>query len=321
MAFAFGLAVLAPACQPIETSQHPNDGVQGENAVKYTVGVLPMDARTLNANTRASLVNGEGSQAVDFDKSSEFYVTAWTEGVDTPAIPFSPVKFVQVSTASGTTGIWSTVDESDKIIEYRWYAGQKKTFYAYANLPADGNSVASCTDADSLTIDYVSPGTAAAQSDILLAAYKGDGSVGTEKSGTATLCFKHALAAIVVKVGSVNHILKINKVTVEKLAGSGRAKIDKDGNLSWTVDEKTGDIVQDFSANPIVPAAGIQIGEPALVIPEDFSADHKEARIRINVTTDYAIGNPTFDIFIPLNTLVFEAGTVYNISLNYGQEE
>lgn len=319
LTFALIPAVLTVACQRMEPSlQQLCDDSAGENVVSYSASVLPMeDSRDAS---KAQLINADGEQSIDFDTTSEFYVTAWTHGVTTAAISRSKVKYFMV-TAPEKGGFWSTTDASGQIVEYKWYEGQNKTFYAYANLPADGNSSVVCESADGQELDYISPENVDEQTDILMACYDGNGSVGGYQCGTVSLLFKHPLSAIVIKAGEISHVNTINKITVENVSASGNAVMDAGGNITWTADENTIDMVQDFTSSPLVPVKGDQLGETVLVIPENFGESHKKARIRINVTTDYDVEKPTFDIFLPLNTLVFEAGKLYNVSLNYGQEE
>ena len=237
-------------------------------------------------------------------KIGSFNVTAWdsdgtTKFLDNASVSWSDSKWV----ISGTVPVWKNADT--------------KTFFAYSNLPSSGASV-SCTST-SQTFSYTVPATAAAQNDILLGYYKGNGDADADGTaeGVAAVTFEHPLTAVKFVMGSMPGVTAINSITIEDVYGSGTATATYSysaGNLvpsfDWGTSRSTVTTVTQ-SITGSLPAAGTVIGVPFIILPQNLAT--QSVTVKASVTT----GSGTFMISGALTSGNWQSGKTNVYTLGF----
>ena len=262
--------------------------------------------------TKGKLINEDGSQS-PFSTSMSFFVRAYDATAGTGLISGTIDGYQEVKMV-GTQ--WNTVytkDSKEYCQEYLWKPGEKKTFYAYANLPASGANVTN-TDASVQTLTYTVPSSTDDQTDILLGYYSGDGKTGepgSEKmTGTASIHFYHPLTAVTFKEGIITEGYEIASISIDALYSEGKTTQSSGTNVfAWTKLDGTG-----FTEEDATMDMTFDIGEAALLIPQTFSASSK-SRIKV-VLEDADDARRTLDLYYPLTSDSWKAGftNVYTIS-------
>ena len=318
-----------------------------------------------DASTKGSLINGTGSvtkplqDALPAGMTTEtfcFYVAAWDiNGTSTvrsiPAaaesISYDKVRYftTQLTTGGTPRNMWNTVKPADdtQINEYIWksvrktvggvdgFHGIEKAFYAYANLPAGAAAPVVAVDGTTklpgaMTLAYVQPAQASDQTDVIVAYYRGEGNVDGKPAGTASLLFRHPMAAVSVKLGTLKGVNKfrINSLSIEGVHSGGTLAMTPTGTdsgttLVWTpASGEGGTMTVTQSVNLDVTSttvSGTLLGERFIVMPQDFTS--APARIAANVTAD----GKTFNILWPLGSSAWEAGMDYSYTLDYNGHE
>lgn len=273
------------------------------SALSFTANVEARPLISKDPDVKAALINGDGSEPVALSTGSEFYVAGWDvtgeEGSETltPAItPFEKVKYVTGSTEH--VNMWITVNGSDDIIEHRWKSGEKKLFYAYSGAASGSASVeGATTDSPVLKVDC----SLAAQTDVLMGYGKGDGKTGTEMTGTASVSFRHPLAAVAFELGTIAapaDMFQVTGITLEGLYEEGTAEMDKTGAISWNGCGGKGTLSGSF-------------GDTFLAIPQTFTSD--SSRVEISAK----LGEKPLKLYIRLKGDSWEAGKITKYRINY----
>lgn len=265
-------------------------------------------------NTKGTLINEDGSHS-PFSTSMSFFVRAYDATAGTGLISGTIDGYQEVKMV-GTQ--WNTVytkDSKEYCQEYLWKPGEKKTFYAYANLPASGAKVTN-TDASVQTLTYTVPSSTSYQTDILLGYYSGDGKTGepgSEKmTGTASIHFYHPLTAVTFRKGTIPDGCEIASISINALYGKGMTTQTSGTNVfAWTKLDGTG-----FTEEDATMEMAFTIGDAALLIPQEFDTDSK-SRIKV-VLKDAADASKTLDLYWPLTSDSWVAGytNVYTINFN-----
>lgn len=369
---AVTLLWLACGCQITEQEDLLSVRRAEPGAISYIPTVTPSSSRT--APTKGDLINDNGDgDPVEFDTSSEFYVSAWdlAGASSSRTIPasgetgtFRKVRYFTTDlTPDGPDDDkvyrngWNTVapGNDSRIVEYMWLSesrteagvsvthGIEKAFYAYANLPAGSSSPSVSVNGTthlptSMTLGYEEPSDVSAQTDILVAYYRGEGDTSGKPTGTASLQFLHPLASVRLVLGTVKgvNVFSINSVSLESVHSGGTLAMTPTGTgsgvtIGWTPYTGSGSkksITQTVNLNVTsVTEPGTEIGEPFIVIPQDFTTS--PARIAVNITAD----GRTFDIYRTLDpahwtpeqllssATEWEAGTSYTYAFNYNGHE
>ena len=255
--------------------------------------------------TKGTLINENGSQ-YPFSTSMSFFVRAYDATAGTELISGTIDGYQEVKMV-GTQ--WNTVytkDSKEYCQEYLWKPGEKKTFYAYANLPTSGANVTN-TDASVQTLTYTVPSSTSDQTDILLGYYSGDGKTGepgSEKmTGTASIHFYHPLTAVTFRKGTITEGYEIASISIDALYSEGMTTQSSATNVfAWTKLDGT-----DFTEEDATMEMTFAIDEAALLIPQTFSASSK-SRIKV-VLKDADDARRTLDLYYPLNTNIGEEST------------
>ena len=193
--------------------------------------------------------------------------------------------------------------------EYIWKKSEKKTFYAYANVPSDA-TVALIEKAGGQTMTCTGiPGT-----DVLMGYYQGEGKTGTgdaaKPTGTASIQFHHPLAAVKVKTGTLAEGVTISSVAIEKVYGKGALMVkQEEDTFTWT----RGDEAEFKDENLVESIALTCDGEAEFVIPQTVPS---KARIRVTLKED---GVP-FNVYSPLSGITWKADTVYTYTIGYNPQ-
>lgn len=182
---------------------------------------------------------------------------------------------------------------------YYWpMDGNVLTFLAHypqANATA-GLTLSDASTANTQTITYVVPTSAANQPDLLTAKLfeKKFGKSGVDDSGTTAFTFTHALAAVRFEIGTIPNGT-ITSIQLKKIKSSGTYTytIDNSNTVgSWTFNQESGtDITSDFTLassdmnnNGSFTAAGDLSKDDCLLmmIPQSFSSD--DSKIIVSYT-------------------------------------
>lgn len=273
--------------------------------------------------TRGVLINEDGSEYA-FKPDMSFFVRAYdaTDGDELIAGAIGGYQEVKMVGSQ-----WNTVytkDSKEYCQEYLWKPGEKKTFYAYANLPASGANVTN-TDASVQTLTYTVPSSTSDQTDILLGYYSGDGKTGepgSEKmTGTASIHFYHPLTAVTFRKGTIPDGCEIASIRIDDgLYSEGMTTQSSATNeFDWTKLDGTAFTDADATLGMTFP-----LDNAALLIPQAFNAS-SEARIKV-VLKDTESADKTVDLFYPLNTNIgtesspaytsWKAGYTYTYEIN-----
>lgn len=249
---------------------------QSDAVVRFAPSIAAMSGDGL---TRASLHNTTGDNTHKLSEYlAEFQVAAW-EGTSgsTAFIPaYTKVKYQE----SGLDSYWSTVNGSDKDVEYIWKKdATTKTFFAYANLP-ESDATVECTGAAGQTLKL----TALPDEDILLGCYSGGGN-GT---GTAGIHFYHPLTAVQFKKGTLSDGVSITGISIEGVYTSGKTTqtVSTGVNFAWTKTDGSAFAASDETGTASLSDVTVDgdgfIGEAIVLIPQTFASN--KARIAVSLS-------------------------------------
>lgn len=159
-------------------------------------------------------------------------------------------------TVTYVSGVWALTGT------YTWPGNKEKSFYAYANLPADGASV-EMTAAHLQKLSY-QLSTAGAMKDIFMGTYKGVG-----VNGRVPLTFYHPLTAVRFQLGEGTAVSSVEEVVLSGVIASGSALQDagSPGSFSWT-------------ASSEVKTMSVSLGQTLYLIPQDLSV--KKVKIYVH---------------------------------------
>lgn len=289
-------------CIPLYCSV--SDGIADQYAAPETKGSLK------NTGTTTAALNNFGF--------TSFKMAAW----------LGSTKFVPANTTvSFSSGEWKTSST------YKWTPGGVSTFYAYANLPASGATVATSGDT-AQTLEYSAvPTSASAQTDILMGFYKGSGEYDStlKKGGIAKIAFYHPLTAIRFQFGDFNEsdsspisTVVIKKITIKGVHANGTLTMTAAANssdiFSWEVDDELQDITlgDGTSALSVDSSNSIIGGDDGafLIIPQSLSA------YPISFHVDAYLGDSAeyTPLIATLSSGTWEAGKTYTYTLNHTKE-
>ena len=305
LALAAALSVLA-GCQK---NGCDTEYAGGDSVIRFS----PLVAHNA-AVTKGTLINNNDNgdrSDIAFPTDKNFYATAWTSGAEAPDFGYEKVMYKESSYGN----YWITVfqydneeydihnENQDK--EHLWYAGQNKTFYAYANLPASGASVSSAlvssNPVQTLSVTAL-PATSTAQTDILLGYYTNGTTAKTD--GLVPIKFYHPMTAVIFKQGTdFMEGITVSSIEIEGVYASGTATMSAAtvataDKVAWS--DCSGSQTVELSS--VTLAADKTIGDAFILIPQEFSST-STARIKV-VLSD---GSKTLDLYYPLN---INTGTV-----------
>ena len=320
-ALFLGMAMLLCGCQNDEFASMKY--AQSDAAVRFAPSIAAMSGD--DELTKATLYNTTGDDTHKLSEYlTEFQVAAWegTSGTTNFIPADTKVKYITGWNPDGEgedESVWSTVDGSGKVVEYFWKSSAAtKTFFAWANLPESGATVA-CTGAAGQTLTL----TALPDKDILMGVYQGDGKTGSPAvmTGTAGIHFYHPLTAVRFKEGTLSEGVSITGISIEGVYASGKAtqSAADPSTFVWT---KTDDSA--FAAADETDTASLSdvtvdgdgfIGEAIVLIPETFASD----AARIVVTLETPTGERT--AYYPLNGKSWAAGCTNVITIGYDNSE
>ena len=233
------------------------------------------------------------------------------DATDNPNAQYWMTVQPQTSSASGAP------EQADD--EYIWKSGETKTFFAYANLPQNGATMANTASSQTLTYTEV-PADASDQADILLGFYKGNGG-GT---GTAGIVFYHPLTAVKFIRGEMDESLKIKSISLEGVASRGTAKMevvkpapnmDETVNITWNyIGTYSHTVSQSAEAGLSVDATSKLVGEPFIIIPQNV------VKNEVNVTVTLTDGTSGTTTIPAGDTGEWQAGKTNTYTLNYGDD-
>lgn len=246
--------------------------------------------------TKGELINTDGSDKGLADKGVTSFKASAYNGTS-PVFTTPGLDPANVETVSYSGGFWTMAHT------YYWPQATGLTFFACANMPS--STVASVAFSGSgLTLNYTSvPEDVTAQKDILLGHYQGNGG----NTGTAQICFRHPLTAIVFKRGVENlsgDLVNIKRIRLSGIAASGTVRMEADGTLStWEVSDYSGaaslgDGSTDLSVDGTTGIIGGTDGV-FLIIPQN-TAEHN---ITVTVTATTLDGPCTFTTTISSTNL------------------
>ena len=317
------------------------------------------------ALTKGALINDPGTEGGPVKPLSDyadkidntFWVAAWNDAA-TPAriIPdqalsegytstdgkYQKVMYRTKDVAGNdlTTPYWMTMQPMGALNEgvtaigpaddeYIWKKTEEKTFYAYANLPSSGASVALLDANAGQTLSHTVSSSVSDHKDILMGYYAGDGSTGSPatQTGTASIHFYHPLTAIIFKVGNIEGVKSIDNISICGVYASGDATMDAttvgkavaeskvEEAVEWSNCTGSTTVSQIITGN--IPDTGTELGEAFLLIPQQFDAE-SSARIAITLTLDD--GNSR-TLYSPLASKEWLAGHVYRYSIGLAEGE
>ena len=318
-----------------------------------------------SALTKGALINENGGITdAEFAEAIEntFWVAAWDNAdLSEPIIPDETAQgftdFVSVNKKYQKV-MYRTKDVTDKDLadpywmtmqpmahlnpgvtaigpaddEYIWKKTEEKTFYAYANLPSSGASVALLDANAGQKLSHTVSSSVSDHKDILMGYYSGDGSTGDPavKSGTASIHFYHPLTAIIFKVGTIEGVKSIDNISISGVFSSGDATMNETtvGNAEadpdnrkveeafiWNGCEGSQTISQSISSG--APETGKELGEAFILIPQTFDSE-SSARIAVTLTLD---DGSSLTLYSPLSSTEWLAGHVYRYSIGLAEGE
>lgn len=292
----------------------------GDSIVSFAPSVAVTES-----STKGALINENGPDAIAFDNTKSFFVTAW-DNAEIPSIiiPNHLHTIYNYQEVKMKGSQWNTVYTSggnEYSQEYIWKSGETKTFFAYSNLPVSGaeiayvNPVSAGQKPQQQLIVSNLPSTAATQTDILMGCYYGDGN-GT---GTAGIVFSHPMTAVKFELGSVVGVssFEITKISMEGVYSKGTALLTTESAFAtlpenrfvWTPDGATTTVQQSVTTQPTTAAPAI--GEAFLLIPQRFTA--KPARIVVDVK----INGTSSKLYYPLTSGEWKAGYTNTVVISY----
>ena len=287
---------------------------------------LPMNLSVTSLETgdgtKATLIN-ENGEITDADFATAigntFWVATWNDAT-TPAqiIPDATAKaftggyvstnkeYQKVMYRDGVSGThyWMTVQPQTATVEgapehaddeYIWKDGERKTFYAYANVPSSAMTLIEDAGGQTMTCTDIPT------QDILMGYYSDNGG-GT---GTASIKFHHPLAAVKVKTGTLASGVTISSVAIENVYGSGDLMVKQVADeFTWT-----GKDGAEFTDDNLVTLGITCDGDAVFVIPQTFPS---KARIRVTLEQ----GGKDFNVYYILSGS-WEPGTLYTYTIGY----
>jgi len=295
-----------------------------------------VDSDLISFSPLLSIENDEskGSMIAGSDYGNrDFWTACWLYQGDNQ-FPYTKVKQFTHATGSKHT-YWSTVDASDKIVEYFWKKAsgefENRYFHAYTNIPAtDGAAVMKSESWGSQDLYYHvdKVPTTDLQTDILLGHYHGKGLTPEQAGKTgdgwvghfAEITFRHPLAAVFFKKGSITGWTsgdKIKSIKIEGVYKDGRFN-DDGSNTSWS---KTDDLsllptgsttVSMSNDSGLSVGSGDVIGDTFFLIPQNF------ANQSITIKATIVLGGITYtDVKCTVNTGEWLAGYYYSYTINF----
>jgi len=258
-------------------------------------------AFSIDEVTRATIINSKTDYVA---LSNNSLVVAAYQGSNL-IIPEQDVTY------SSTTQQWSTSTD------YPWPtdasdAMKTMTFYSWTPL-ADGQGEVTLTQSSgSASFDYEAQTEASKQKDIMFGYYSG-----VSATGVAPLTFKHALAAVKFKVGSIASGCTVDDVYITGIADNGTCSVTFPGTFSWDIDGATKTKSyhpEDTDANPGygVLSEGSQIGKNAVtLVPQSMTST---AKITFKITPSGG-GQETYDISLA-SSVDLKAGYVTTYKIN-----
>ena len=305
--------------------------------------------------TKATLINESGAVKPlgDFATSIDntFWVTAWNDA-EKPSqiIPDATAKAFTGGYVAGSAEIgfyqkvmyrtknvanetlskpyWMTMQPMPELNagvtaagpaddEYIWKSSEAtKTFFAYANLPGSGITVANTAVTEqTLTLSTLP------DKDILLGYYSGNGYSGSPATmtGTASIRFYHPLTAVKFKKGLMPEGVSITSISINGIYTSGKTIQDsstgtafvwtKTDGIAYTADDETGSV---SPSNYTVDGQNF-IGSAILLIPETFA--NAKSRIVVNLNTPS--GSKT--LYYPLKGITWSAGCTNIYTIGYDE--
>ena len=189
---------------------------------------------------------------------------------------------------------------SMKFPEYIWKDGAAMTFFAYANIEPSSGATATISNSG-IFLDYLSlPEYQSDQPDILFGYYSGLGN-----NGKADLTFNHPLASVAFKFGTfiTDGATVIKEVRLNGVYTSGQATASLVSGVpqcSWTA-SGTGTVKS--SNLSITPSAGVSLGDPFIVIPQNLGTDP----VSVEIVAEVAGSPVTYSVWLPAES-DFEAG-------------
>lgn len=313
-ALFLGMAMLLCGCQ---REQLAGSGMT-DTVTRFEVSVADISDACDIPDTKAALYNTTGSDTHNLNEYlEEFQVAAWegTSG-NTDFIPaYTKVKYQE----SGAESYWSTVNSSDKDVEYIWKKdATTKTFFAYANLPASDASVV-CTSAASqmLTLNSLP------DNDILLGWYSGNGATGSPavRTGTASIHFFHPLTAVRFKQGTLSEGVSITGISIVGVYTSGKTtQTSTTGTaFAWTKTDGSAFAATDETGTVTLSSVTVDsdgfIGDTIVLIPQTFASDGAHIEVTLNTPT----GERT--AYYMLSGENWAAGCTNEISIEYDNSE
>ncbi|MFI3281836.1 MAG: fimbrillin family protein [Rikenellaceae bacterium] len=199
---------------------------------------------------------GEPVSSSDFDS---FGVYAWTSG--------GASTLYNINVTKDSYGYWSY--ENTRM----WSLDTSLRFYGYApyTAAADYGMSVNATSS-SISVDYTIPTDAADQPDLMLGV-----SNGYVYESAVTMTFKHALAAVDLKLKGFSTDVKVTSIEVlGDLAVSGTASISNSGIVSWSNVETSGaasfflGVDPDAQPNPNVESSVITDDGYLMMIPYSY---------------------------------------------------
>ena len=246
------------------------------SAIRYEVGVADIATKGELVNNN---VNNNYSDIALADALSLFKVAAYNGA--SPVFTTSSLNPANVETASYASSSWTMPNT------YYWPQNTVLTFFAYANLPAEGSSVAITSEGQTLTHEMLSD--VADQTDILLGYYQGRGVNGN----TAKIRFQHPLTSVFFKAGEMGNET-ITSISLSGLAASGSVAMDADGVIgAWDVDDYTATSSQSDSEGLAVNTTTKIIGEPFILIPQNLATNGVKLTVKCKsgLTLETTIGS------------------------------
>jgi len=267
----------------------------------------------IESGTKGDMITG-----TSYGTTRDFYASAWNG--TSSQFGYTKVKRFQHTTGS-LHGYWSTVDGSDKLLEYFWRkngsTGETKTIYAYANLPSTTGAATmtnTTSSSQKLTYDVTKAATDFTQTDILLGYYNGTGEKKTDYVGRfAQINFRHPLTVVKFKKGIIEGFDpatdKITKISLSNVYANGEC-VDN-GSFTWTTGSSVATVSMSSSTGLAIDGTSSLIGGPLFIIPQNLAT--KSFTIGLDVTID----GTDYSASCIVDSKNLEAGKYYVFELSY----
>ena len=244
-------------------------------------------------NFSAGILEVTEVKAAAETSANDFYVKGYDSGDQWfPSLPATNPEHVVLTGGGGTYD------------SYKWKKGRTKTFFAYSNnLPA-GVSAAITKDGATLTYTAIPTG-AAAQTDVMLGLYSGNGN----NEGKAQLSFSHPLAQVAFIRGALTSVSAISSISIEGVYSTGTATLGSGGSVSWSGTGGSTDVSQTVSGS--LPSAEGQIGIPFMLIPQTMTVKNVTVKVACTISGVAKTLKTTFD------SGVFAQGKRTTVKVNF----